>query len=62
MVECTYHSFKFKAGVFSSTLNKCKLLDEKLEQLEAGNTDKLIYFERNFSNIGIYKYVIYLMM
>jgi len=62
MVECTYHSCECKAGVFSSTLNNCKLLDKKLEQLEAGNTDELIYFERNISNIGIYKYVIYLIM
>jgi len=53
MVQCGHQSCQCKAGLFSSTLNKCKLLDKKLEQLENGNTDELIYFERSHPNTGI---------
>jgi len=52
---CSHHSCECKAGLFSSTLNKCKLLDKNIEQLENGNTDELIYFERSLLIIGMCK-------
>jgi len=52
IVQCSYYLCECAAGIFSSLLFKCKLLDKKYEQLHSGKTQELIYFERNNSNFG----------